>query len=567
MRQIIESIHKGIEKYAQLKAGPSDWSKPPNPKLGDLCIPCFKWSKEQKKSPAALAKELSEVLQKEEITYVQQLTHAGPYLNIKINSLKLFQHLEDNYKNAKDFGSSTTGQDKNLIVEFSSPNVAKEVALHHMRSTAIGNSIAKIAKLHGYNVTRLNFLGDWGTSFGKYLRAMEIFGDETKLKDEGLSYMLKIYVEFNKQAKDKPELNEEARSCFQKLENGDPEYRRLFQLFRDISVSEFKKLYSRLGVEFDYFDGEAMYENALLETIERVSNKIGTRKSDGALVCDLEGHELPVLLQKDDGASLYMTRDLAAIFDRKKRFAFDQAWYVVATQQKLHFRQLFDLATALDSTLKGKLEHISFGMLSFGDKTMKSREGNVIFLRDVLEEGKKRALAIIQEKNPDLANAEEVAEQIGKGALIFSDLAQNRSKDLRFEWQKALAFDGDTAPFIQYTYARLKSLCKKAQAHCDQLSDKKLEAPMNSESWHQLLLALAYFDCDSYRALENKDPSQIATSLINVAKACNRFYHQHRLLEVDNKEELRIYINSAQMAASLLKQGLALLGIEAPEQM
>jgi arginyl-tRNA synthetase len=337
-------------------------------------------------------------------------------------------------------------------------------------------------------------------------------------------------------------------------------------------VQQFKLLYDRLGVDFDHYDGESLYENKLDAAVAEVNAKIGTRTSEGALVCDLPGHEIPVLLKKDDGASLYITRDLAAIQDRWERFHFDVNLYVVAIQQKLHFTQLFDLVKAVGKEFAGKSEHISFGMLAFGSKTMKSREGNAIFLKDALDEGQTRALALIREKNPELPYAEEVADWIGTGALVFSDLSQNRNHTINFDWDKALSFEGDTSPFIQYTHARCTSLLDKTAEHAKTL-DKAAATTgvpadlIRHEAVRGLLLAWDSFDLAAEKALVNRDPSAIASVTLDVAKAFNQLYHKVRFLDVKDTHELEMLMTLTAGTRQLLKNGLSLLGIKAPERM
>jgi arginyl-tRNA synthetase len=376
-------------------------------------------------------------------------------------------------------------------------------------------------------------------------------------------------VRFNKAEKDNPSLSDKARQAFSDLEAGNQNHRRLWKLFRDISIRELKKSYDRLGIVYDHFDGESLYESKLDSVVNEITQNVGTRVSDGALVCDLPGHKIPILLKKADGASLYITRDMAAADDRYQRFHFDESWYVVAVQQKLHFQQLFDLLTALKKPFAGTLKHIWFGMMSFGTKTMKTREGNVLLLSDVLNEAHTRALEVIQSKNPELENASDVAEMIGMGAILFNDLSQNRTHDVKFIWEQALSFEGDTAPFIQYTHARCHSLVHKAQKHLASLNKSSNDQPsvLEHEAVQNLLKEICFFELASEKALADLDPSQIASSMIDISKAMNQLYHKIRFMDESSSTRLAELIDLTQTTASILNSGLGLLGIRAPKEM
>ncbi|NCN39826.1 arginine--tRNA ligase [bacterium] len=581
MRSSISALHQSIEQYIEkltlnqtkFEFAPEDWAPTPNKALGDFSIPCFKLAKSLSKAPPLIAQELAEQLNSSlssqpKLSEIREIKAVGPYLNIFQKTETLFARLNKEIQTPAKFGSSELGKDEVIAIDFSSPNVAKEIGLHHLRSTAIGNSISKILAHQGAKVERINYLGDWGTSFGKLILGLKMFGDEKELEKQGLSYMLELYVNFNKAEKEDPGLSDKAKEAFQQLEKGNEDYRRIWKLFRDISIAQFKQLYSRLGIEFDHFDGESLYENAIGPAVDEITNSIGTRMSDGALVCDLEGHDIPILLRKDDGASLYITRDLAAADDRYKRFKLNKSLYVVAIQQKLHFKQLFDLCKALKKPYANDMEHISFGMLAFGSKTMKSREGNSIFLKDALDEGQSRAKALIQEKNPDLENIDQVADQIGIGALIYSDLSQNKNHTINFEWDKALSFEGDTAPFIQYTHARCTSLIERAEAHSKTLDAANKDCKVFEVSQvHNLLLSWDQFDVYAERAYINRDPSQIASAVLDVAKAFNQLYHSTRFLEVERIEDLKVLIDLTKGTKSIIQLGLSLLGIQSPERM
>ncbi len=575
MREAIEVVQDQINNLFKVNLEKSDWAVTPNPELGDIAIPCFKFSKIEKVSPADLASRWAQGLKAHLAAnpseWIVSVQAAGPYVNFKMNHLKWFAALYAELQSGKSFGSTSEGHGKTIVIDFSSPNVAKEIALHHLRSTAIGNSLAHIAALHGHRVERLNYLGDWGTTHGKLIVGYQMWGDEVRLKNERVGYMLELYIRYNKLEKEDETYTQKAKEAFSELEKGNAEYKKIWQLFREYSIEEFQKLYDRLGITFDHYDGESFYTSKLDEVVDNISATIGTRHSEGALVCDLPGQKNPALLKKDDGASLYLTRDIAAAEDRYQRFLFSEAWYVVGVQQKLHFDQLFKIIELLKKPYASKLTHIAFGMLSFGDKTMASREGNVIFLRDVIEEAKVRALKLIDEKNPALPGKEAVAEAVGLSAIFFNDLSQNRTKDVKFDWDKALSFEGDTGPFIQYTHARSASLIKKVKAagKLQPISFSGLDSNeiLNLEVVRGLVKELAMYKNYALKAYVDKDPSQIGHGLLGCAKAMNRVYHEIRFLELKDAAALSVLMGMTETVKTVLKEGLGLLGITAPEEM
>jgi len=580
MRASIDRIHAAIKAHLNLGLESGDWAPTPNKALGDFSIPCFKLAKALGKAPPQIAAELAQSLGPQLKPHgFSEIRAVGPYLNVFRDPEWLYKNLCHALETSPEsFGSLKLGAGKCAVIDFSSPNVAKEIGLHHLRSTAIGNSLARIFAFQGYKVERINYLGDWGTSFGKLIEGFKLEAKELgstakveeKLRVERLPYMLDLYVRYNRAEKENPSLSDAAKDAFRKLEAGDAEYRRIWQLFRSASIEEIKKLYARLNVDFDHWDGESLYENRLDAAVDEITRSVGTYVSEGALVCDLPGHKIPVLLRKDDGASLYITRDIVAAEDRYNRFAYDVSLYVVSIQQKLHFQQLFDLLKKLGKPFADRCEHVSYGMLSFGAKTMKSREGNMIVLDDALDEGKKKALEIIREKNPELPHAEEVAEMVGIGAFVFNDLSQNRNHDIRFDWDKALSFEGDTSGFIQYTHARCTSLLERSSEHRKTLTasaDKPLTELLAHEAVRGLLLAWDAFDLAAEKALVHRDPSQIASATLDISKAFSQLYHKVRFLDATSVGELDCLMTLTRGTRHLLRQGLGLLGIKAPERM
>ena len=574
MRAFIHAAHQAVKDLCPVELGPKDWSPTPNPKLGDIAIPCFKLAKELKKSPAQVACELADQLTDkiETSSHFDNVSAAGPYLNFSLNPQKLFsEYAQRIASDLPHFGGSDCGRGKTVIVEFSSPNVAKEIALHHLRSTAIGNALANIAKVHNYYVHKINYLGDWGTTHGKYVAAVRNnMVSVDSLKQGGLATMMKTYVDFCEAEKNNPQLSEQARQCFKELEQGDPAALDIWTVIRDTSIQELKKLYQRLNVDFDFYDGESFYSSQMDAVVDDVHNNIGTEISDGAQICHLPGHKIPVLLKKDDGASLYITRDIAAAQDRYTRFAFDEMWYVVANQQKLHFKQLFDLMKAMHKPFADNLRHVAFGMLSFNKQTMKSRSGHVILLREVLDQGFEKAHSLIGAKNPDLKNKDTVAEQIGVGSLLFFDLFHHRNHDINFDWDAALSFEGDTAPFIQYTHARLTSLLQRSHQRLSELSpstESNSEDILNHPACKELFKSWAYFEIHLEKALSDHDPSQVAQATLKIAKAMNHVYHQIKFLKVDDPQQLQSLIDLTELTQKTLAHGLGILGIQAPAEM
>jgi arginyl-tRNA synthetase len=572
MREILKELSPIFQSEMGSDFSALDWSVPPNSQMGHLAVPCFRWAKAKGCPPPKLAAELAPKLNQilKGKNWFSKALPAGPYINFFFKGAGLFELFRERAADGR-LGSSSQGLGKTCVLEFSSTNVAKEIGLHHLRSTAIGHSLANIFQFHNFKTVRINYLGDWGTSFGKLILALNRFGSEKELHERGLEYMLDLYVKFVQAEKADASLGDQAKRAFKDLEAGDPEKRRIWKLFCELSIAEFKQLYDRLGIHFDYFDGESLYESKLGDIVRRISETIGTRISDGATVVDLPGHEVPALLLKDDGASLYLTRDLAAAFDREQRFHFDEMLYIVAVQQKLHFRQLFDILKGMKAPFADRCEHIPFGMLSFGSKTMKSREGNAIFLRDALDEGKERALTLIKQKNPDLPDAEKTADAVGMGALLFFDLSQNRNHDIKFNWDQALSFEGDTGPFLQYTHARTSSLNEKVSAHRATLKGTgdpaKLQALLEDEAVIKILLEWAFFETYCDKALENRDPAQIAVAALNVAKAFNQFYHKKRFLEENDPACVDALLALSNGTRATLKTSLGLMGIQAPHQM
>jgi len=532
---------------------------------GDLALPCFPFAKELKKKPDVIASEWVELFSNEKLFL--KVESAGPFLNFTYNGVEIAKRfLPEVISNEDSYGENKTGEGKTVVIDFSSPNIAKPIAFHHIRSTVIGAALAKLHAACGWQVERINYLGDWGTQFGKLIVAYNRWGSEKELREKQIRHLLDIYVKFHQVAEEEPELEEEARGWFVKMENSDEEALKLWNLFYEISMKEFEHIYSLLGVEFDRFEGESRYRDNLDAVIDLVGEKAGTEISKGALIVNLDDDKMPpCLLRKADGATLYATRDIAAAIDRFERFNYDRSLYVVAQQQAIHFKQFFKVLNKMGYDWSNRLNHISFGMLQLADKTMSTRKGQVIFLEDVLSRSIALAKEAIESKNADLKNKDQVAKQVGVGAIIFGDLINRRTNDVTFEWDKILSFQGETGVYVQYTNARCQSMLRKA----GKLDEKDLDfSKLDRPEEKDIIKLISQFPDKIETACNKFDPSIIAKHLIDLCKAFNRVYNidGYRFLAEDQTlKTTRLYLTKALTIA--LIRGLSLLGLEAPEEM
>jgi len=536
---------------------------PPNSQLGDFSVPCHKFAKELKKSPNQISADLAKKIKINK--FFSKIVNNGPYLNFFVNkSILIENNLLNIYNQGKNYGSTDIGAGKNIVVDYSSPNIAKPFGIAHIRSTVIGNSICKIYSALGYNVIRINHLGDWGTQFGKLMVAYLKWGDEKQLEKDGINYLVEIYIEFGKKAKENPLLNDEAREWFKNLESGNPKAVELWRKFRELSLEEFNKYYEMLEIEFDYFHGEAFYNEQLNDIIGIIKSKIKTEISEGALIIDLndKGIDTPLLLKKSDGATTYHTRDLAAAFYRLKHFTPEKIIYVVGIPQKLHFNQLFTVLEMLGED-RNRFVYVDFGTMTFEGEMMSTRKGNFIPLSDVIGKAIKIAKEIIEEKNPSLQDKEKVAEQIGIGSVIFGDLLNERTHDIDFSWEKAVNLKGETAPYIQYTHARICSIERKADIDIKKIVNFNLLA---TSIEFELTKLLGVFPDKIIQAANTYKPHIIATYLINIAQIFNKFYDQ--CIIIKEKPDLRdARLLLAESTRIVLENGLKLLGIHAPKEM
>jgi len=535
---------------------------PPNREMGDVAFPCFHLAKVFKKSPQMIALELAEKI-KDDLIEAKAM---GPYLNFYFNRSQYAAQLLEKILHEKGkYGESDIGKGKTIVVDYSSPNIAKPFSLPHLRSTMIGNAIVKLHQALGYKVIGINHLGDWGTQFGKEIVAYKKWGNDEAIQQKPIEELVKIYVKFHEEAKIHPELEDEARNWFKKLEEGDEEAVRLWKWFVEESLKEFKKIYQLLGVTFDYFMGESFYNDKMDRVIQELTDKNLLEESEGAMVVNLSEQEMPpAIIKKKDGSSIYATRDLAAALYRKDTFDFEKMFYVVGNEQALHFKQVFAVLKKMGYSWANNMVHVPFGLMLFENKKMSTRKGTIVLLEEVLEKSIAMADKIIEEKNPDLANRQEVAEAIGVGAVIFNDLKQHRMHEVNFSWEEALNFEGETGPYVQYTNARTQSLLRKSDLDQDEL--KQIDGQyIQAESAWDLLLMLSQYPDVLTKAANRAEPSIIARYLLDISAQFNRFYHQERII-TENKEEQRAKLALSLAVSYILQHGLAILGLKAPKE-
>jgi arginyl-tRNA synthetase len=537
---------------------------PPNPSMGDIAFPCFQLAKALRKAPPLIAAELAGEVGGAPI---REAKAVGPYLNLFLDQESVARDVIGTIlTQGSAYGSRDIGQGRNVPIDLSSPNIAKPFSMGHLRSTVIGNAIANIMEKHGYRPIRINHLGDWGTQFGKLIVAYKLWGDEEKVKAEPIKELLHLYVRFHEEAEKDPSLEDQGREWFKKLEDGDEEARRLWQWFRDESLKEFMKIYDLMGVQFDSFHGEAFYNDKMDRVVSMLEEKGLLTESDGALVVNLDEYDMPpCLIKKSDGATLYATRDLAAALYRHETYNFAKALYVVGNEQRLHFQQLYKVLEKMGFEWAKEMYHIPFGMMLKDGKKMSTRKGKVVLLEEVLAQAIEDVLNVIREKNPSLENKEEVARQVGVGAVIFHDLKNYRLNDINFSWEEMLTFEGETGPYVQYTHARACSLLRKGGY--EPTSEVKLPAGAldSKEAWAVITLLNSFPEVID-RAREQFDPSQIGKYVIDLAQAFNKFYANVRILaEEEDVKTARLQLVAA--VVTVLKEGLRLLGLAAPEEM
>lgn len=544
---------------------------PQDSKMGDYAFPCFKLAKVLRKAPPLIAKGIADGLSQN--TLFEKVEQVNAYVNMFISKEEFIKDvLEDVITKGRDFGKSDLGGNKPVIVEYSAPNIAKPFHIGHIRSTVIGNALYKIYDALGYDVIRINHLGDYGTQFGKMICAYRHWGNKEDVAKDPIKTLLDYYTKFHIEVEKHPELDDEAREIFSKLERGEKEEVALWQWFRDESLKEFTKVYDMLGIAFDSYNGESFYSDKMPRFIKELEDKGLLEDSQGARIVDLEEYGLGVaLITKSDGSTLYITRDIAAAVYRKETYDFYKNIYVVASQQNLHFQQWIQIVELLGYEWARDCVHVPFGLVSLEDGTMSTRHGRVVFLEDVLNKAVEKTKEIIAEKNTnaDKDVIDEIAKDVGIGAVVFQELSNNRIKDYVFKWDKVLNFDGETGPYVQYTHARCASVLRKAGndvvAKASALKDIEYGL-LCSDSAYELAKLLYKFPDVIVDAGEKYEPSIVTRHVVNMAQGFNRFYHDEHIL-VDNEEEKIAKVALVIAAKDAIKNGLALLGMKAPERM
>ena len=536
---------------------------PPNKEMGDFAFPCFKLAKVFRKAPNMIAADLAENI--EANGAISKVMPLGGYVNFFVNKSQLAKTVINDVLTKKEkYGHSDLGQEKAVVIDFSSPNIAKPFHIGHIRTTVIGNALYKIYDSQGYNVVRVNHLGDYGTQFGKLIVAFKLWGSKEAVEANPIPELLKLYVKFHEEAEQKPEMENEARAWFTKLENGDEEAKALWQWFRDESLKEFARVYDLLDIEFDSYAGESFYSDKMDSVIETLKDKKLLVQSQGTNVVDLEEYNMPpALITKNDGSTLYMTRDLAAAIYRKNTYDFDKCIYVVGSQQSLHFQQLFKVLELMGYEWSKDLIHVPFGMVALEEGTMSTRKGRVVFLEDVLKQAVEKTKEIVLSKNPNAKNVEQIAKQVGVGAVVFQELSNSRIKDYTFSWSRTLSFEGETGPYVQYTHARCCAVLRKAEEEVTTDINYNL---LSDGDGAEVLKVIGSFNKSILAAMRKNEPHIITRFVLDLAQAFNKFYHDNPIL-VEDAELRKARLALVAATRQTIENALALLGMHAPERM
>ena len=532
--------------------------KPKKSNMGDIAFPTFTLAKMMHKAPQIIASELVGQINN---SYFEKVEAVGPYINFFLNKSEISaQVLKEVIKKREDYAQAAIGQGRNIVIDLSSPNIAKPFSIGHLRSTVIGDALSNIFQKLGYETVKINHLGDWGKQFGLLIVAYKKWGSEEAVRAHPIDELLKLYVRINAETKNHPELDEEAREWFRKLENNDEEALALWQWFRDESLMEFNRLYAELGIDFDSYNGEAFYNDKMEEVVQLLAEKGLLEESKGAQVVNLEkyGIEHPALIKKSDGATLYITRDLAAAIYRKRTYDFAKAIYVVGQEQTAHFKHLL---AEMGYAWSKDIQHVSFGLVTKNGQKLSTRKGNVILLEPTIAEAVKRSLAQIDTKNPDLVNKEAVAHAVGVGAIKFYDLKTDRTNGYDFDLEAMVSFEGETGPYVQYAHARIQSILRKADFQPQAAENYQLN---DTESW-EIIKLIQDFPNTIVKAADNFEPSLIARFAIHLAQSFNKYYAHTRILDDSPERDSRLALSYA--TATVLKEALALLGVEAPNEM
>lgn len=558
---IVSSLHEVLEPMNIELNVESYIEVPPQREMGDYAFPCFVLAKSLRKAPQVIASELSTAI---DHPFIEKVEAVGAYVNFFFDKKKVGEEVVQTILEEKEhYGDVPIGNGEKVTIDLSSPNIAKPFSMGHLRSTVIGNALANIVEKCGYTPVKINHLGDWGTQFGKLIYAYKTWGDEEKVKAEPIKELLALYIRFHEEAETNPKLEEEGRFWFKQLEDGNEEALALWNWFREESLKEFSKIYDLLGIEFDSYKGEAFYNDKMDAVVQELEEKGLLEESDGAMVVPLDEFDLPpCLIKKSDGATLYATRDLAAALYRKQKYNFAKALYVVGGEQSLHFKQLFYVLKKMGYSWADDLHHIPFGMMLKDGKKMSTRKGKLVLLEEVLHEAIELAKQHIEQRNSSLENKDEVAEAVGVGAVIFHDLKNFRLNDIEFSLDAMLTFEGETGPYLQYTYARACSILRKAgKGSTGPISYKEFEG---DQAWSVISLLMKFPEV-IHNAYEHFDPSHLAKYIIDLAQAFNKYYGAVKILEENEGVGARLQLVEA--TTVVLKEGMRLLGLKAPKKM
>ena len=540
---------------------------PPNKEMGDYAFPCFKLAKIFRKAPNMIAEDLSTSIELGE--GVTKCINLGGYVNFFVAKDALAKKvITQVFDERENYGKSNLGGGKTVVIDYSSPNIAKPFHIGHIRTTVIGNALYKIYSSQGYKVERINHLGDYGTQFGKLIVAYKLWGDKSAVEAEPIKELLKLYVRFHDEAESKPEMEDEARAWFTRLENNDPEAKELWQWFRDESLKEFQRVYDLLEIDFDSYAGESFYSDKMPAVLEELRQKNLLVESQGTMIVDLEDVNLPpALIQKNDGSTLYITRDLAAAFYRKNTYDFDKAIYVVGSQQELHFKQLFNVIRKMGYDWYKDMNHVQFGMVALEEGTMSTRKGRVVFLEDVLRQAIDKTREIIMEKNPGAGDIDKIAKEVGVGAVVFQELSNSRIKDYTFSWSRTLSFEGETGPYVQYTHARCCALKRKAnlEISADLVANINFDL-LSDEDSSDVLKVIETFNKSIQTSMRKNEPHIVTRFVLDLAQAFNKFYHNNPII-VEDKELMIARLALVESTRQTIENALDLLGMKAPERM
>ena len=540
---------------------------PPNKEMGDYAFPCFKLAKIFRKAPNMIAEDLSTSIELGE--GVTKCINLGGYVNFFVAKDALAKKvITQVFDERENYGKSDLGGGKTVVIDYSSPNIAKPFHIGHIRTTVIDNALYKIYSSQGYKVERINHLGDYGTQFGKLIVAYKLWGDKSAVEAEPIKELLKLYVRFHDEAESKPEMEDEARAWFTRLENNDPEAKELWQWFRDESLKEFQRVYDLLEIDFDSYAGESFYSDKMPAVLEELRQKNLLVESQGTMIVDLEDVNLPpALIQKNDGSTLYITRDLAAAFYRKNTYDFDKAIYVVGSQQELHFKQLFNVIRKMGYDWYKDMNHVQFGMVALEEGTMSTRKGRVVFLEDVLRQAIDKTKEIIMEKNPGAGDIDKIAKEVGVGAVVFQELSNSRIKDYTFSWSRTLSFEGETGPYVQYTHARCCALKRKAnlEISADLVANINFDL-LSDEDSSDVLKVIETFNKSIQTSMRKNEPHIVTRFVLDLAQAFNKFYHNNPII-VEDKELMIARLALVESTRQTIENALDLLGMKAPERM